>query len=150
MENLHLGNGDAPGKEQDTNGKPKRSGWEITIIIVSIVNIVIAGLTTIITAPYPVGVGEDISEFVILALILGMSIASLVIVRDKSKAGFILVFGIVILLLPFAPHIIPVTSPPSLIFGIQGILYIVATVQRKTVARTTTACLERLNRLHLP
>jgi len=112
--------------------KQKKSIWKIIIIIVSIINIIIAGLATFSTIPYPVGVyTESISQFVILALILGVSIASLVMSKDKSKADFILVFGIVILLLLFAPLIIPVTSPPFLIFGIQAILYIVAAAKRK-------------------
>ena len=121
--------------EQSANGKPKKSGWKIIIVIVSVINIIVAGFSAVVTIPYPVGVFTgDISEFVVLALILGMSIASLAMAKDKSKAGFILAFGVAILLLLLAPFVVPVVSPPFIIFGIQGILYVVAAAMIKREA----------------
>jgi len=125
--------------EQSVNGKPKKSAWKIIIIIVSVINIIVARFSTVVTIPYPVGVFTgDISEFVVLALILGMSIASLAMAKDKSKAGFILAFGVAILLLLFAPFVVPVVSPPFIIFGIQGILYVVAAamIKKETLSKS--------------
>ena len=101
------------------------------IKVVSIINIVFAGIGTLATAEYVGTFFEETFEFAVLALILGMSIAGLVMAKDKSKANIILAFGIVMLAALVAALVALPDDPLFIIFGTQGILYIVGAVLRK-------------------
>ena len=113
--------------------KPKKPPGQTMIKTVSIINIVFAGIGTLGTIPY-VGAGAfywEIFEFVVLVLILGMSIAGLVMAKDKSKAGWVLAFGIAMLVLIASSMVVIPDEPLFVLFGTQGILYIVGAVKRK-------------------
>ena len=112
--------------------KPKKPPGQTMIKVVSIINIVLAGIGTLATAEYVGVFYEETFEFVILALILGMSIAGLVMAKDKSKANLILAFGIVILVLLAASIAVIPDEPLFVLFGTQGILYIVGAVRRRS------------------
>jgi len=111
--------------------KPKKQPGKIMIKTVSIINIVLAGIGTIGTIPYAGVSAGQVFEFVILAIILGMSIAGLSMAKDKSKAGLILAFGIATLVLIIASIVIIPEEPLFILFTTQGILYIVGAVKRK-------------------
>ena len=101
------------------------------IKVVSIINIVFAGIGTLGTSMYVGVFFEETFEFAVLALILGLSIAGLVMAKDRSKANIILTFGIVMLVALVAALVVVPDEPLFVIFGTQGILYIVGAVLRK-------------------
>ena len=111
--------------------KPKRPPGQTMIKVVSIINIVIAGIGTLGTSMYVGLFYEETFEFAVLALILGMSIAGLVMAKDKSKANLILVFGIAMLALLVAAMVVIPGEPLFVMFGTQSILYIVGAVLRR-------------------
>jgi len=113
--------------------KAKRPPGIIMIKVASIINIALAGFGAVATAPSHAGVpAAQVIEFVVLALILGMSIASLVMAKDKSKAGLILAFGIASLVLVTVSMAVIPEEPLFILFSAQGILHIVGALKRKS------------------
>ena len=126
-----------PGPQQHApyppvHAKPKKPPGQTMITAVSIINIVFAGIGTLGTAMYVGVFFEETFEFAVLALILGMSIAGLAMVKDRSKANLILAFGIAMLALLVAAMVAIYDGPVLFVlFGTQGILYIVGAVKRR-------------------
>jgi len=121
------------------NAKVKKPPGQTMIKVASIVSIVFASIGTLATIPlygtFRTASTGELFEFLVLALILAMSIASLLMAKDKSKASVILVFGIVTWVLLMVSRVVIPREPLFLIFGTQATLYIVGAVNRMYAKR---------------
>jgi len=114
----------------DTKGGSEKSIWKTVIVVASIFNIIPSVYILFATAPYTGVPFFRLFAFILAAVILVINIASLILIKDKSKSRIIVVFGIIVLLLLIVSAIVIPADFFWVFFGLQSVFYLIGAIMR--------------------